>query len=109
MEPARNTPSPDAPRGRPGSFEVQVRSSPRFWPFVCTGAALGILVAFVSAYTGAESTEFTRGSVASFLAVLFGLAGVLLGAVAYLVVDGVLRRRYRRATAVPLDESDASQ
>lgn len=85
------------------SVPVVVRRSPKFWPFVGAGAVLGVLVAVISAYTGAGSAEFTRASVAGFLAVFFGLAGVLVGCIAYLVADRVGAKRATRTTAVPLD------
>ncbi|MEE1621377.1 hypothetical protein ACQ3I4_05075 [Zafaria sp. Z1313] len=102
------TPSPDGPAHDDGRIEVEVRSAPRFWPFLGAGAALGILAALVSAYTGEESAEFTRAAVAGFLAVLFGLAGVLVGALAYLAVDRILRQRARHGTAVPVEPDDAA-
>jgi hypothetical protein len=98
----------DVPEQAPqdGSVEVRLRRAPKFWPFVGTGAALGVFVAILSAFTGPESAEFTRNTVAGFLSVYFGLAGVLVGCVTYLVADRILSKRDRRTTAVPLDETE---
>jgi hypothetical protein len=57
------------------------------------GAVLGIVVAAVTALAGPESAEFTRGSVFGFFAVLFGVVGLLAGAVAALILDRVGIRR----------------
>jgi len=108
MEPQQPNaqPSPEAGPSRP--IEVTVRSSPKFWPFLAAGALIGVFAAIVSAYTGEEAVEFTRGAVLGFLAVFFGMAGLALGAVAWLVTDRVLRKRTRRATAVPLEGPTAA-
>ncbi|GAB3670197.1 hypothetical protein GCM10027591_16600 [Zhihengliuella somnathii] len=90
----------------PASIDVEVRRSPKFWPFVGTGAAVGILAALISAYTGEASEEFTRGAVAGFLMVVFGLFGVALGTLAFLVADKVVYRKVRTARAERLDDTD---
>ncbi|WP_309080970.1 hypothetical protein [Zhihengliuella sp.] len=87
----------------PRSIDVEVRRSPRFWPFMAVGAVLGFIAALISAYTGEPHQEFTRGSVAAFLAVIFGIIGVFLACLAYLLVDRSLRRRTRRLQAVRVD------
>ncbi|GAA3703612.1 hypothetical protein GCM10022377_16590 [Zhihengliuella alba] len=102
---------PDDPQDQraqdPSSIDVEVRRSPRFWPFMAVGAGLGILVALVSAYSGEPHQEFTRGSVAAFLAVIFGIIGVFLACLAYLLIDRSLRRKVRRMRAVPVEDHDA--
>lgn len=91
------------------SVEVVVSSSPKFWPFVGVGAAVGILAALFTALAGDPGAEFTRGSVFGFFAVVFGLAGVMLGCIGYLAVDAILRRHTTRARAVPMDDGSASK
>ncbi|HXD27496.1 MAG TPA: hypothetical protein VN621_01935 [Arthrobacter sp.] len=108
MESPRSASSPRDHGNAPGPLEVSVSSSPKFWPFVGAGAVLGVLAAMVTALAGDPDGEFTRGSVFGFFAVVFGLAGVLLGCIAFLIVDAVLRRRSRRAHAVPMDDDGAS-
>lgn len=111
MDSPRSTPVP--PDRNSGSasepVEVSVSSSPKFWPFVGVGAAVGILAAMFTALAGDPGAEFTRGSVFGFFAVVFGLAGVLLGCIGFLIVEAVLRRRSTRARAVPMDDGNASK
>lgn len=108
MEPQQHNAQPSPASGPSGPVEVTVRSSPKFWPFLVTGALIGVFAAIVSAYTGEESVEFTRGAVLGFLAVFFGVAGLALGAVVWLVTDRVLLKRARRATAVPVEGPDGA-
>jgi hypothetical protein len=108
MEPQQPNAQPSPASGPSRPIEVTVRSSPKFWPFLVTGALIGVFAAIISAYTGEESVEFTRGAVLGFLAVFFGVAGLALGAIVWLVTDRVLRKRTRRATAVPLEGPDAA-
>ncbi len=70
------------------------------------GAAVGIIIAFISAFTGPESTDFSRGSVAGFLAVGFAIGGVLLAGIVFLIVDRITLKRGRRATAVPTGDPE---
>ncbi|WP_372697194.1 hypothetical protein [Arthrobacter sp. JSM 101049] len=108
MESPRSASSPRDHGNSPEPVEVSVSSSPKFWPFVGAGAVLGVLAAMFTALAGDPGGEFTQGSVFGFFAVVFGLAGVLLGCIAFLIVDAVLRRRGRRAHAVPMDDDGAS-
>ncbi|MBG6084190.1 hypothetical protein [Zhihengliuella flava] len=95
--------SPETPPA-PDSIDVEVRRSPKFWPFLGAGAFVGVLVALISAYTGEPSTEFTRGAVAGFLLVIFGVIGVAVGAVAYLIADKVASKKARRTRAELIDD-----
>lgn len=90
----------------PASIDVEVRRSPKFWPFVGAGAAVGILVALISAYTGEPNEEFTRGAVAGFLIVIFGLFGIALGTLAFLVADKVVYKKVRTARAERIDDAN---
>lgn len=83
-----------------------VHSTPKFWPFMGVGAAVGIIIALISAFTGPESAEFTRTSVAGFLGVGFGMAGVLLAGIVFVIVDRVTLKRARRAVAVPTGDPE---
>ncbi|GER22420.1 hypothetical protein NCCP1664_09170 [Zafaria cholistanensis] len=109
MEPHQHDAQPSPEPGPSRPIEVTVRRSPKFWPFLVAGAFVGVFAAIISAYTGQESAEFTRGTVLGFLAVFFGMGGLALGAIAWLVTDRVQRKRARRATAVPLDGPDAAR
>ncbi|MBM6620034.1 hypothetical protein JTF08_00275 [Micrococcaceae bacterium RIT802] len=109
MDSPRSAASPDDRSPTSGSIEVTVSSSPKFWPFAGAGAVVGVLVAMFTSLAGDQGGEFSRGSVFGFFAIVFGLAGVLLGCIAYLAVDAVLRRRARRARAVPVDDGDVTK
>lgn len=102
-----STPNTPASASEPAPIEVMVHASPRFWPFICTGAAIGLILALISAYTGDESADFTRGTIAGFLGAGFAAGGAFLAGIAYLIVDRVTRSRSRRATALPLGDSEA--
>ncbi len=100
-------PSSPTPADKPaGEIEVRVYAAPRFWPFMAVGALLGIAIAFVSAYTGEESTEFSRSAVAGFLSVGFAFLGVLLAGIVFLAVDRITRKKARRALAVPMGDPE---
>ncbi|GLB69363.1 hypothetical protein [Arthrobacter mangrovi] len=95
-----------APSGSGQPREVSVRRAPKFAPFMGAGIVLGIIVAAVSAYTGPESAEFTRGATFGFLAVLFGIVGMLAGALVVLVVDRISVRRSRKMLAVETEDPE---
>ncbi|WP_417219932.1 hypothetical protein [Arthrobacter sp.] len=109
MESPRSAATPDDRSPAAGSVEVTVSSSPKFWPFAGAGAVVGVLAAMFTALAGDPGGEFTQGSVFGFFAVVFGLAGALLGCIVFLVVDAILRRRTRRAHAVPLDDGGVTR
>ena len=97
-------PSPDENTPRPG-VPVTVRRAPKYAAFATVGVAAGLVLALVSAYTAAPSPEFTPGTVFGFLAVFYGLAGLLLASIVFLVVNrATLRGSGRRGTAVPVDD-----
>ncbi|MET1152644.1 hypothetical protein [Arthrobacter sp.] len=95
QEPARDSRQTD-----PERRDVTVRRAPKFVPFVLIWALLGVIAAAISAYTGPENPDFTRGTIFAFLAVLFALAGVLIGSLLFLVIDRVSVKRAKPATAV---------
>lgn len=90
----------------PQNIEVQVYAAPKFWPFMGIGALVGVIIAVISAFTGPESAEFSRGSVAGFLGVGFAFFGVLVAGIIFLVVDRITRKKARRALAVPMGDPE---
>ncbi|MFF5791856.1 hypothetical protein ACFY5D_07405 [Paeniglutamicibacter sp. NPDC012692] len=106
MEPTQQPAEPTPGSSPSANIEVVVHSAPKFWPFMGVGALVGIIIAFISAYSGPESPDFSRGSVAGFLSVGFAIAGVLLAGIVFLIVDRVTLKRGRRATAVPTGEPE---
>lgn len=83
-----------------------MHASPKFWPFMGVGAGLGIVIAVVAALIGPESAEFSRGSVAGFFAIGFGVAGVMLAGIVFLIVDRITLKRARRGVAVPTGDPE---
>ncbi|MGM0928428.1 MAG: hypothetical protein ACQEXN_01800 [Actinomycetota bacterium] len=103
QEPARDNRQAD-----PERRDVTVRRAPKFVPFVLIWALLGVIAAGISAYTGPENPDFTRGTIFAFLAVLFALAGVLIGSLLFLIIDRVSVKRAKPATAVAEPGQDVS-
>lgn len=93
-------PAHDRRPTEPERRDVTVRRAPKFVPFIAVWAVLGVVLAAVSAYTGPENEEFTRGTIFAFMAVLFALAGILVGSLLFLLIDRASLKRAKQATAV---------
>lgn len=115
------SPTPDPSSGVPSTgrreLDVTVRTAPKIWAFLGSGLVLGAVVALVFTWIShaqlvQESTdgqvEFSFGSAFGFFLVIFGLLGVALGAVVFLLVDRIGRRRSRtvHVTVEPAAEGD---
>ena len=116
-------PSEDSPttplRGSTAPVEHQeqlttlsLRRAPRVSVFLGTGAAIGLIAGIVIGVLGSGNVEFTTTQVIGYMAVIFALLGMALGAVAYVVADRISVRRAREVqarlesrTAVPNDRS----
>ena len=83
--------------GNPERRGITVRRAPKFVPFMGLGGVLGIIVAAFVAYGIPGDESFDTGAVFGFFLVSFAAGGVLLGAIAALVLDKVSVRRSRRA------------
>jgi hypothetical protein len=103
-----------APERRP----VTIRRAPKIIPFLVLGALLGLICAGIIAFTGPESSQFSRGTVLGFFSALLLIPGLLLGAIVALVFDWLSVRRSRTAmaestgpgtTREPVDEDDAAE
>ena len=90
-DPAR--PAPDALEHR----DLLVRRAPRVQVFLLGGALLGAIAALAVAATGSDNPEFTFGSTFGYFLVVFGIVGVAVGALVWLVLD---RRSRKRAYTV---------
>lgn len=116
-------PSEDSPttplRGSTAPVEDQeqlttlsLRRAPRVSVFLGTGAAIGLIAGIVIGVLGSGNVEFTTTQVIGYMAVIFALLGMALGAVAYVVADRISVRRAREVqahlesrTAAPNDRS----
>ncbi|WP_431790067.1 hypothetical protein [Kocuria palustris] len=103
-------PSEDSPttplRGSTAPVEDQeqlttlsLRRAPRVSVFLSTGAAIGLIAGIVIGVLGSGNVEFTTTQVIGYMAVIFALLGVALGAVAYVVADRISVRRAREVQA----------
>ncbi|GGC80687.1 hypothetical protein GCM10011512_04320 [Tersicoccus solisilvae] len=107
-DPAPEAAGPAGGPGRPGDLpvvetverrEVLVRRAPRFAPFLVGGAVLGFVVAGLFTLGRPEDPQYTPAAAFGFFAMLFGIAGVGLGALLALLLDRRSHRRARRASA----------
>ncbi|MCZ9883051.1 hypothetical protein [Arthrobacter sp. B2a2-09] len=105
---AHNSTSQD---GAPERRGITVRRAPKFVPFMGLGGVLGIIVAAFVAYGIPGDESFDTGAVFGFFLVSFAAGGVLLGAIAALVLDKVSVRRSRRAVveSVPSPAEDDAE
>ncbi|WP_284983144.1 hypothetical protein [Arthrobacter sp. efr-133-TYG-118] len=97
--------------GAPERRGITVRRAPKFVPFMGLGGVLGIIVAAFVAYGIPGDESFDTGAVFGFFLVTFAAGGVLLGAIAALVLDKVSVRRSRRAVveSVPNPTGDDAE
>ncbi|MEW1823525.1 hypothetical protein AB0323_22405 [Arthrobacter sp. NPDC080031] len=97
--------------GAPERRGITVRRAPKFVPFMGLGGVLGIIVAAFVAYGIPGDESFDAGAVFGFFLVTFAAGGVLLGAIAALVLDKVSVRRSRRAVveSVPNPTGDEAE
>jgi hypothetical protein len=91
--------------GGPERRGITVRRAPRFVPFLALGGVVGIIAAAFVAYGLPGDPSFDRGAVFGFFLVACAAGGVLLGAVAALVLDRVSVRRSQRAVVESVPDS----
>jgi hypothetical protein len=90
---------PAAPAKRPDPDtlehrELVIRRAPKVQVFLLGGALLGVVAALVVTLVGPQNPEFTFGSVFGYFLVIFGIIGVGVGGLVWLVLD----RRSRKHT-----------
>ena len=85
--PDQNSPTPDP---------TQVHRAPRVLPFVLIGTVLGVALAGLVTVMGPSSPMYSPGRSFAFLAVMFGIAGLLLGGVVFAIVDAIALKRSER-------------
>jgi len=94
-----------APGTVPERREVTVRRAPKYVPFLILGGLVGVGVAAVLAYTLPGDASYDSSSVFGFFMVLCAAGGVILGAVAALVLDRISVRRAQRAVVESVPDS----
>ncbi len=95
---------PATPSSSDQPIEVQVHTSPKFWPFILTFLVVGALVGLIVGMLGEPSEEYTRASASGFFAMFCGGLGAGIGALVYVIIDRVTSRKSTKHLAVPLAE-----
>lgn len=80
--------------------EFEVRVAPKPGAFMLTGGVLGVILALISAWLRGGTEDHSMGAVFGFLAVLFAIIGVGVGAIVFLIFDRVGRKRTQHIYAV---------
>ena len=95
----------------PERRDITVRRAPKFVPFMALGGILGIIVAAFVAYGIPGDESFDTGAVFGFFLVSVAAGGVLLGAIAALILDKLSVRRTRRAVveSIPSPTEDDAE
>ncbi|MGO2632801.1 MAG: hypothetical protein ACTII7_02075 [Galactobacter sp.] len=97
------TPVPAASTGH-RTVSVHLRTAPKIWPFLVTGAVVGALIAFVVTWLSHAdlvaasqdgSTEHSFASTYGFMLMIFGVLCMGVAGLLFLLVDRLGRRRLR--------------
>ncbi|MFC7847408.1 hypothetical protein ACFUTU_02915 [Arthrobacter sp. NPDC057388] len=89
----------------PERREITVRRAPKYVPFLILGGLVGFAAAAVIAFALPGDASYDRGAVYGFFMVPCAAAGVILGAVAALVLDRASVRRARRGVVEAVPET----
>lgn len=81
-----------------------VRRAPKVQVFLVGGAVLGVLAALIATSLGGENEDFTFGALFGYFVVLFGILGVALGALVWLVADRRSRKHTYTVTAEVVED-----
>lgn len=87
----------------PQDREVTVRRAPKIWPFLIAGALVGVLVAIIVVLLGDPANDYGTDGVMGYFAVIFGIIGVGLAGIVFLIVDRRSLKKARSVTARPVD------
>ena len=107
VETVRPAPEDEATPERAGAEPVEAvegRRAPSVIAFLLVGVAVGLVVALFSTLLGPVDQAYTLGAIFGMMAVIFGTAGALVGAIIGLILDRRSKKRVRRYRAVPVDE-----
>ena len=92
----------------PERREITVRRAPKYVPFLILGGLVGIAVAAFIAFALPASASYDPGTVFGFFMVLCGAGGVILGAIAALVLDRLSVKRAEHAVVEAVPETEES-
>lgn len=106
----RATASPDSPE--PDALDhrtLVVRRAPKVQVFLIGGALLGVIAALVVTAVGEANPEFTFGSTFGYFLVIFGILGVGVGAIVWLVLDRRSKKHTYTVTAQSVDRYEDAE
>jgi hypothetical protein len=116
-EPAAGSPRPDQQPTAPPASDAHpaapdaldhrvlvVRRAPKVQVFLVGGAVLGALVALLVAVFGEANPEFSFGSTLGYFLVIFGIIGVGVGGLVWLVLDRRSKKHTYRVTAEAVED-----
>ena len=83
---------------------VNIRRAPKFFPFLVTGAVIGLLVAGIWFLTAGDPAGKDGASVLALVAVMGIGLGALIGVATALVVERVLVAKTKQTQAAKLEE-----
>lgn len=75
------------------------RRAPKASVFLILGAVIGLIVGIIAGILGSGNVSFTTGQVIGYMATIFALLGLALGAIAYVIADRISVRRAREVQA----------
>ena len=87
---------------RASEVTVKVRRSPKFLPFVLSGMVLGVVLAFIVNAVIPDENR-TPTAILGYLVLYFAGAGLALGVLFAVVLDGVSRARAKQVSATKLE------
>jgi MFS family permease len=117
--PAEQTPT-GAPAPGPREVQLELRTAPKLWPFLGAGIVAAAVVALIVAWFGheanveaaaatGETVEFSFGALLGFFFVIFAIVGACVGALAFLLVDRIGRRRAHTVTVMAEPVTEAAE
>ena len=103
--------SSDQTLDEPAPQQMVYRSAPKVVPFLVSGGMLGVIVAFFWVAIRGAAPEYSLVQTLSFFAAIFAIAGLTVGAVAWMIMDRRSKRNvstvYTRRTEDP-DAADVA-
>lgn len=99
---ASNGTSPDTPQ------QMVYRRAPKITPFLVTGGFFGVVVAFFWVAIQGTTQEYTQAQALGFMAALFGILGLTIGALAWLLLDRRSKRHLETVYARPTTNPEAA-
>ncbi len=87
-----------------GEKEMSVRHAPRVWPFLIAGALVGVIAAIITVAVGEPPEDYGTGGAMGYFAIVFGIIGVGLAGILFLILDRRSLKKATAVTAVPVPE-----